>query len=79
MTQTLEITIPELLKKWNLGQIPASAKVSITYDDVGGTPPRALTPIYYGMFKGDFPDLSLEDCKIAEYHGDPDDGLDGTK
>jgi hypothetical protein len=31
------------------------------------------------MFKGDFPDLDLDDFKIAEFHGDPDDGLDWSE
>ena len=31
--------------------------------------------IYRGMFKTDV-DVTEEDFKIAEFHGDPDDGLD---
>ena len=33
MIRTLHITIPELLKRWNHGEIPESAEVSVTYDD----------------------------------------------
>lgn len=41
---------------------------------VGSTrPPNAQ--IQFGMFKGDI-DTTDEDLKIAEFHGDPDDGLD---
>jgi len=29
-----------------------------------------------GMFASSGESLTLEDCKIAEFHGDPDDGLD---
>ena len=31
--------------------------------------------MYFGMFQGE-KDLALEDFKIAEFHGDADDGLD---
>jgi len=31
--------------------------------------------MYFGMFQGE-QDLALEDFKIAEFHGDADDGLD---
>jgi hypothetical protein len=35
MTQTFETTIPELLKKWNLGEIdiPEDTKISVSYED----------------------------------------------
>ena len=78
MAQTVEILMSELIQKWNLGEIPATAKVSITLDDTAQIK-HVQTPIYYGMFKGNFPDISLEDFKIAEFNGDSDDGLDWEK
>ena len=42
MTQTLEFTIPELIQKWNLGQIPTDAKVSVTFEDKKPTTKAAL-------------------------------------
>ena len=73
MTQTLECTLPELIRRWRLGQIPADAKVSVTFED-GAPPPKAR--LRFGMFRGDFPDLTLEDFKIAEHHDVPDVGRD---
>ena len=64
MTQTLEFTIPELIQKWNLGQIPTDAKVSVTFEDKKPTTKAALA---FGMFQGNFPDLELEDFKRAEF------------
>lgn len=73
MTQTLEFTIPELIQKWNLGQIPTDAKVSVTFED---RKPTKKTALSFGMFQGNVPDLTLEDFKIAEYSGDSEDGLE---
>ena len=39
--------------------------------------PKPGQMIYRGMFKTDR-DITEEDFKIAEFHGDPDDGLDWT-
>ena len=33
IVRTIEFTLPELLKRLNEGQIPMSAKVSVTFDD----------------------------------------------
>lgn len=33
MVQTFELTLPELLERLHAGQIPMSAKVSVTFDD----------------------------------------------
>jgi hypothetical protein len=33
MVQTVEITLPELLERVRVGQIPMSAKARVTYDD----------------------------------------------
>jgi hypothetical protein len=43
MTQTFETTIPELLKKWNLGQIdiPEDATICVTYSDA----PKTTAPV----------------------------------
>lgn len=73
MPQTVEITVSELIQKWNLGQIPTNAKVSVTYDD---TIPARKTPLRFGMFKGDFPDLELEEFQISEFRTDSDDGFE---
>ena len=73
MTQTLEITVSELIQKWNLGQIPTDAKVSVTYEM---TMLSKKTPLYFGIFKGDFPDLELEDFTIAEFSEDSEDDLE---
>jgi hypothetical protein len=67
MTHTIEISMPELLKRWNMGEIPPSAKVAITFDDTMIVQPAKKTPLYFGAFKGNFPDLELEDFKIAEH------------
>nr|WP_309697269.1 hypothetical protein [Armatimonas sp.] len=72
MTQTLEFTIPELIQKWNLGQIPTDAKVSVTFED---KKPAKKTALSFGMFQGNFPDLTLEDFKVAEHRDDPEDEL----
>ena len=69
----LEFTIPELIQKWNRGQIPTDAKVSVTFEDKTTAKKTALS---FGMFRGTFPDLTLEDFKIAEYSDDPEDGLE---
>lgn len=39
------------------------------------TVPAQGRPVYFGMFKGDR-EPSDEDFRSAEFHGDPDDGLD---
>ena len=39
------------------------------------TPPKLGKMMYRGMFKTNV-DITEEDFKIAEFHGDPDDGLD---
>ena len=57
------------------------ARVLVTFlsadKDVTADEDKAPKPgqIYFGMFKTDR-DITEEDFKIAEFHGDPDDGLD---
>jgi hypothetical protein len=54
-------------------------KVLVTFLSNGHSKPVEALPkpgqIYRGMFKTDV-DITEEDFKIAEFHGDPDDGLD---
>lgn len=40
------------------------------------TIPDKKSALSFGMFKGTFPDLTLEDFKIAEYSDDPEDDLE---
>ena len=42
MLQTVELTLPELLKRWRAGQIPSNATVQVTFDDVAVAAP--ITP-----------------------------------
>ncbi len=56
------------------------AQVLVTFLGDGKATVADKTPkpgqiIYRGMFKTDR-DITEEDFKIAEFHGDPDDGLD---
>ncbi len=55
-------------------------RVIVTFLEKNGNGATATSPqkdqmIYKGMFKGDY-ETTEEDFKIAEFHGDPDDGLD---
>ncbi len=57
-----------------------ASRVLVTFlPESNGSSPKAAPKqgqmIYKGMFKTDR-DLTEEDFKIAEFHGDPDDGLD---
>ena len=56
------------------------ARVLVTFlysgrDMVADKAPETGQMIYKGMFQTDH-DITDEDFKIAEFHGDPDDGLD---
>lgn len=78
MTQVLEGTWEEVERQLRSLALPKERRVKVIVREdnppAGVPAPRLMT---FGMFP-ELQGLTDEDFKAAEFHGDPDDGLDWT-
>ncbi len=62
MLQTMEFTLPELLKRWGAGQIPMNAMVQVTFDPATvSTEDEAGKDVTLALFE----QWALEDAQMS--------------
>jgi hypothetical protein len=81
MTQVLEGTWEEVERQLRSLALPKERRVKVVVSEEVPSPPGATAGVHKPgiMRRGMFPELrglTDEDLKSAEFHGDPDDGLD---
>jgi hypothetical protein len=76
--QVIEGTWDEVQEQLHGLKFSGRVRVVVSEEPGAGevvAPPHHGSYMYFGMFKSEG-DITDEDFKAAEFHGDPDDGLD---